>query len=287
MPRINHNIPSMVTGNALRTVDRDLQRSLERLSTGMRINRAADDAAGLSVSEQLRTQVKGLNMGARNIQDGISLLNIAEGALIEVESMVHRMRELAIQASNDTLTVKERTYIQVEIDEIAGAAGKIGEIDRLVSGTQYNSQNLLNGQAPWGVAPGGTLHIGPNNDATGADIVQFMIDPVDTTSLTIAGLDYTTQATATTAIDNCDAALDTINNLRAKLGAMTNRLDHALNNQQNQETNMQAAESVIRDSDFALETSLFTRNQILSQSSTAMLAQANSLPQNILQLLKG
>lgn len=282
MPRINHNVPAMITGNSLRQSNRSLQKSLERLSTGMRINRAADDAAGLSVSEQLRTQVRGLNMGARNIQDGIALLNIAEGALIEVESMLQRMRELSIQSSNDTLTSVERGYIQIEVGELQT------EIDRIVSGTQYNSQQLLDGTAPWGTAPGGVLHIGPNSDSN-TDTIQYQIEPMTTSSLMVdpLNLDVLTQVTATNAISSLDDALRSVNELRATLGAMTNRLEHALTNQENQETNMQAAESVIRDSDFALETSTFTRNQILEQSATAMLAQANSAPQNILSLLQG
>ena len=280
MPRINHNIPAMITGNSLRLTERMVAKSLERLSTGMRINRASDDAAGLSVSEQLRTQVRGLNMGSRNIQDGISLINIAEGALIEVENMLQRMRELAIQAANDTLTSSERSYIEIETGQLRN------EVDRIVSGTQYNSQQLLNGTAPWGTAPGGVLHIGPNNTAT-ADTIQYQISAVDATSLGIDPVTMTSQVEATAAITTLDAALRSVNELRADLGAMTNRLEHALLNQENQEQNMAAAESVIRDADFAVETTEFTRNQILTQSSTSMLAQANMLPQNVLSLLGG
>jgi len=278
MPRINHNIPAMITGSSLRQTNRNLQKSLERLSTGLRINRAADDAAGLSVSEQLRTQVRGLNMGARNIQDGIALLNIAEGALNEVEAMLQRMRELSIQAANDTLTTKERSYIQLEIDQL------VNEINRITAGTQYNSQPLLNGTEPWGDG-GGVLHIGPNNDPD-ADVIQFQIDPVDSASLGVDTIGVEDLGDATAAIDTLDDALDSVNRLRATLGAMTNRLEHSLINQENQETNMQAAESVIRDSDYALETSIFVRNQILEQSTVAMLAQANSAPQSILSLLQ-
>jgi flagellin len=261
-------------------VDRQLQKSLERLSTGLRINRASDDAAGLSVSEQLRTQVRGLNMGARNIQDGVALVNVAEGALNEVESMLQRMRELCIQAANDTLTSVERNYVGIEVDNLKA------EVDRIVNGTQYNSMKLLNGTDPWGTT-GGVLHVGPNNDPT-ADSLTYVINPVDTVSLGIdaANLLVDTQANATAGISTLDNALMSVNALRADLGAMTNRLEHALANQENQEQNMQAAESVIRDADFALETTIYTRNQILSQSSTAMLAQANKVPQNVLQLLQ-
>src|SRR5690554_2335298 len=281
MPRINHNIPAMVTGSAIRSVDRSLQKSLERLSTGLRINRASDDAAGLSVSEQLRTQVKGLNMGNRNIQDGVALLNIAEGALNEVEAMLQRMRELSIQSANDTLTSSERSYIQIEIDQLKE------EMDRIVSGTQYNTQSLLDGNAPWGDGDGGILHIGPNSDDD-ADVIQYKIDSMDTASLSIDGdnLTLTSQSDATEAISSLDGALASVNALRADLGAMVNRLEHALTNQENQETNMQAAESVIWDADFAYETTQLTRNQIVSQSSVAMLSQANMLPQSVLSLLQ-
>lgn len=282
MPRINHNMPAMVTGNALAQVDRSLGKSLEKLSTGLRINRAADDAAGLSVSEQLRTQVKGLNMGGRNIQDGVSLMNVAEGALIEVESMLQRMRELSIQAANDTLTSTERNYVGIEVVQLKS------EVDRIVGGTQYNSQQLLNGVAPWGTAPGGVLHIGPNDNAAN-DTIQYQIGAVNTTALGINGaaVSVQTQTDATAAISTLDEALSSVNALRANLGAIVNRLEHALTNQENQETNMQAAESVIRDTDFAQETTLYTRNQILTQSATAMLSQANTAPQNVLSLLKG
>jgi flagellin len=277
MPRINHNIPAMVTAGTLTNVGRNLERSLQRLSTGLRINRAADDAAGLSVSEQLRTQVRGLAMGNRNIQDGMSLLNIAEGALNEIESMLQRERELSIQAANDTLTVTERGYIQVEFDQLNK------EIDRIANGTQYNSQKLLNGTGVW--SAGGVLQVGPNATSL-TDTITVQIGGITTGGLGIAALNVTSQTGATAAINALDTALHSVNTLRADLGAKTNRLEHALNNEANQEENMQAAESVIRDTDFAKETTEFTKNQILQQSSTAMLAQANTLPQSVLKLLQ-
>jgi flagellin len=282
MPRINHNIPAMITGNALRNVGRELEKSLEKLSTGLRINRAADDAAGLSISEQLRTQVSGLNVGGRNAADGKSLVNIAEGALIEVEAMIQRMRELSIQAANDTLTSKERSYCQVEFDELRT------EIDRIVGCTQFNSMRLLDGSAPWGTT-GGVLHIGPNDNSSGNDVVLITVAGVSTGALSIdsaSNVFVTDQLAATASITSLDTALNSVNELRARLGAITNRLEHAITNQENQEQNMQAAESVIRDADFAAETTRFSRNQILQQSSTAMLAQANSVPQSVLSLLK-
>ena len=282
MPRINHNVPAMITGNSLRQTDRHLAKSLEKLSTGLRINRAADDAAGLSVSEQLRTQVGGLSMGSRNVQDGIALFNIAEGALTEVNAMLQRMRELSIQASNDTLTSTDRTFIQAEVTQLTS------EIDRIVGGAQYNRMSLLNGDAPWGPDDGGILHIGANNNPE-EDIIQFRIDSIDTTAIGIATTDIslTAQSSATAAISALDNALMSVNTLRANIGAIVNRLEHALTSQENQVQNMQAAESVIRDADFASETTEFTKHQILLQSSNAMLAQANVLPQNVLSLLQG
>ena len=279
MPRINHNISAMVTSGALSNVENDLSKSLEKLSTGLRINRASDDAAGLSVSEQLTTQVTGLDMGKRNAQDGESLVNIAEGALTEVESMLQRMRELSIESANDTLTSVERGYCQVEFGQLGS------EIDRIVGCTQYNSMNLLDGSSPWGTT-GGTIHVGPN--ATGNDVITVTIDGVSTGALgiTSSAVYITDQTSATSAISSLDAALSSVNTLRANLGAITNRFDHAITNQDNQSQNMQAAESVIRDVDFATETTQYSRSQILQQSATAMLAQANSLPQTVLTLLK-
>jgi flagellin len=281
MPRINHNIAAMITANALRSTERDMQSSLEKLSTGLRINRAADDAAGLSISEQLTGQVNGLTVGDRNAQDGESLVNIADGALNEVQSMLQRMRELSVQAANDTLTSLERSYCQVEFSQLTS------EIDRIVNSTQFNSMNLLDGQSPWGT--GGIIHIGPNN-VSYADEIMITINGVNTTSLGISSTQnvfVTNQASATASITSLDIALDSVNTLRAKLGAVTNRLEHAVTNQENQTQNMQAAESTIRDTDFAAETTQFSKNQILVQSATAMLAQANTLPQSVLSLLKG
>jgi len=272
----------MITGNALNNADRAMQSSLEKLSTGLRINRAADDAAGLSVSQQLTTQVNGLGQGDRNAKDGTSLVNIADGALNEVESMLQRMRELSIQSANDTLTSLERSYTQVEFGQLAS------EIDRIVNSTQFNSMNLLDGSAPWGTT-GGIIHIGANNISF-ADTIVVTIPSINTTQLGISSVDnvdLTSQVDASNAIDAIDVALNSVNTLRANLGAITNRLQHAITDEENQETSMQAAESTITDVDFASETTNYSKQQILVQSSTAMLAQANSLPQSVLSLLKG
>lgn len=287
MPRINHNIPAMITGAALANANRELQKSLEKLSTGLRINRASDDAAGLSVSESLRTQVNGLAMNKRNAMDGIALLNIAEGAMNEVSAMLQRMREMAIQADNDTLTLQERGYLDLEYQNL------LSEIDRTVNATKYNGQSLLSGDG-FGLVNSATsvLHIGPNN-VNGVDTIQVQIDTVTTATpgLDLKGGSLTgvTLADSKTnineAITSLDAAIVRVNSIRANLGAYINRLEHTVNNIENQHSNMSAAESTIRDTDFADETTNFTRNQIIMQSATAMLAQANTVPQSVLSLL--
>jgi flagellin len=281
--RINHNIASMITQGALAVVNRDLNKSLERLSTGLRINRASDDAAGLSVSENLRTQVNGIAKARANASDGIALLNIAEGAANEISSILQRMRELAVQSTNDTLTTTERSYTNQEFQAL------ILEVDRITNATQYNGMTLLDGRGSLGGGTFGSgaasiLHIGPN--ARAADQITISISGISTTGLGIATSAVTTQAVALTAIASLDVAINSVNHLRSDLGAYINRLEHAVNNLDNQAHNMQSAESVIRDVDFAEETSQFTRNQILTQSATAMLAQANAVPQSVLTLLR-
>ncbi|MFH0919673.1 MAG: flagellin, partial [Fibrobacterota bacterium] len=277
----NHNISSMVTQGSLSRVNRELSKSLERLSTGLRINRASDDAAGLSVSEQMRTQVSGLGMAKRNATDGIALLNIAEGAANEIEGMLQRMRELAVQSTNDTLTTTERAYTNQEYQSL------MSEIDRITDVTQYNGQTLLDGQVgSFGAVNSGSslLHIGPN--ASGNDRLTIAIDGTSSGSLTVGGTSVTSQLRAESAIRSIDVAINSVNKLRSDLGAFINRLDHAISNIENQSHNTQSAESAIRDTDFAAESTAFTRNQILMQSATAMLAQSNAVPQNVLSLLR-
>lgn len=295
MTRINHNISAMITGSAMRTTNRDVAKSLERLSTGLRINRASDDAAGLSISEQLRTQVMGSHVAIRNANDGVALLRIAEGAVNEISSMLQRMRELALQSSNDTLTSVERGYTDQEVQAL------MNEINRISIGTQYNGMTLLDGEAnSFGVFGGeaSTLHIGANNNngmvGGTIDTMLIQIDPVTLGALGLTltaantgnSTNVTTQANAFAAITAIDLALRSTNNMRADIGAYMNRLEHAVTNLEVQETNMQSAESTIRDADFAFETTQFTRNQILLQAGTSMLGQANQIPQSVLSLLQ-
>jgi flagellin len=284
--RINHNIPSMITQGSLYQVNRDMSKSLEKLSTGLRINRASDDAAGLGVSENLRTQVNGTAQASKNAQDGIAAITIAEGAANEVSSVLQRMRELAVQSSNDTLTSTERSYTESEFQSLSN------EIDRIASATNYNRQELLSTNATrfGNGAAGSVLWVDANN-TVGVDSITITIDTLTTTALQLstAGAStthLTSQLSSVTAISNLDVAINSVNTMRSDMGAYINRLEHAINNLAISNTNQQSAESLIRDVDFATETSQFTRNQILTQSATAMLAQANTLPQSVLSLLK-
>ncbi len=222
-------------------------------------------------------------MAIRNAGDGEALLRIAEGAANEVSSMLQRMRELSIQASNDTLTSVERGYINLEYQDL------LSEIDRISLSTQYNGLTLLDGGAGSFGTAGGTssiLHIGANN-GTGIDKIQVSIDAISVGALSLDGSAVTSHASINAALTGIDDAIQSVNKMRSGLGALMNRLDHAVQNLQVQETNMQSAESVIRDADFAYESTQFTRNQILSQSATSMLAQANQVPQSVLSLFGG
>jgi flagellin len=284
--RINHNISAMITQSSLYSVGQDMAKSLERLSTGLRINRASDDAAGLGVSENLRTQVNGTAQANRNAQDGIAALTIAEGAGNEVSAILQRMRELAVQTSNDTLTSVERAYSQQEFGAL------INEIDRISNVTNYNKQLLISSSAGRFGAVGmngaqSTLWVDANS-RSGVDSITISIATLTTgtTGLNIATQNLTTQTDSTSAISSLDTAINSVNTMRSDIGAYINRLEHAINNLNISNTNQQSAESLIRDVDFAQETSKYTRNQILMQSGTAMLAQANAVPQSVLQLLK-
>ncbi len=280
--RINHNVSAMITQTSLYQADKSMGKSLEKLSTGLRVNRSSDDAAGLAVSERLRGQVRGMGRAKMNAQDGIALLQIAEGAANEIEDTLQRQRELAVQASSDTLTSTDRTYLDLEFKQLSD------EIDRITRSAQYNTMTLLDGTGFGQGAAGSVLHIGAN--AKNADEIKVSIGSISTASLGMStsgtgAVGVSTQSSATTAISSVDSALDKVNKLRADLGSYINRLEHTINNLSNQEFNTQDAESRIRDVDFASETTQFTRNQILVQSSTSMLSQANSKPQSVLALL--
>ncbi|PYZ94390.1 flagellin [Salipaludibacillus keqinensis] len=270
--KINNNIQAL---NAYRNLNQNqfqTSKNLEKLSSGLRINRAADDAAGLAISEKMRSQIRGLKQAERNAMDGISLIQTAEGALTEVHSMLQRMRELAVQASNDTNTEEDRQQVQKEIDAL------IEEIDQIAERTEFNTKKLLNGENDDGFS----FQIGANAEQN----VKVDIPEMDTDELGINDIDVETQAGANNAITSLDEAIKKVSDARSELGAMQNRMEHTINNLQVTHENLTSAESRIRDADMALEMTEFTRNNILNQSATAMLAQANQLPQGVLQLLQ-
>lgn len=286
--RINHNISSMITQGALFKTNRGLNKSLEKLSTGLRVNRASDDAAGLAISENLRTQVRGAKQAQRNALDGISALNIAEGAMNEISDILQRMRELSIQSANDTLTSTERGYTNQEFDQLTAEIGRISDV------TNYNGMDLLSDDATTRFGAGGAGGTGSvlwidANETVGQDSITISIDTLtaNANGLNIETLAIDSQTGATAAISNLDLAIGSVNTNRASVGAMVNRLEHAVNNLMVSETNQQAAESNIRDVDFANETATFTKNQILMQSATAMLAQSNMMPSSVLGLVSG
>lgn len=269
--RINHNISSMSAMNSLFKTGRDMNKSLEKLSTGLRINRSSDDAAGLAISENLRAQVRGIAQAQRNALDGTSMLQIAEGAANEISDILQRMRELSIQAANDTLTSVERGYADEEFSNLRD------EINRIASVTNYNGVDLISsetGRFGSASATSNTSFWIDAGSSTGVDSITITIDTLTTTSLsgTLDTATLTSQSDARTAIQDIDSAINSVNSTRANIGAYVNRLEHAINNLMVSETNQAAAESMIRDVDFAHESAQFTKNQILMQSGTAMLA---------------
>jgi flagellin len=275
--RINHNLSALNAWKNLTVNDGGQTKSLEKLSSGMRIGRAADDAAGLSISEKMRGQISGLNQASRNAQDGISLLQTAEGALQETHTILQRMRELAVQSASDTVTDGDRGEIQKEMNALRV------EIDRISTDTEFNTQKLLNGGYS-----GKTIHIGANADQS----LTVTIGNMNAQSLSVnggsaeLGIKIDTQSDANTAITTINTAINTVSGERSKLGAIQNRLEHTIANLSTSAENLTAAESRIRDVDIAVEMMTFTKYQILGQASTAMLAQANAKPQAVLQLLR-
>ncbi|MBJ7571513.1 flagellin Hag [Bacillus halotolerans] len=300
--RINHNIAALNTLNRLGSNNSASQKNMEKLSSGLRINRAGDDAAGLAISEKMRGQIRGLEMASKNSQDGISLIQTAEGALTETHSILQRVRELVVQAGNSgTQDGTDLQAIQDEIsslvEEIGGGANKNGISDR----TEFNGKKLLNGDFATakltfqiGANAGQQLDVNIGNmaanaigavDDTGALVANQAVSNIDVTKFKdnahdAADVGFDTQ------LKIVDDAINTVSTQRSKLGAVQNRLEHTINNLGASGENLTAAESRIRDVDMAKEMSEFTKNNILSQASQAMLAQANQQPQNVLQLLR-
>ncbi|PFW80084.1 flagellin [Priestia aryabhattai] len=270
--RINHNITALNTYRQYNTANNAQAKSMEKLSSGQRINNAADDAAGLAISEKMRGQIRGLDQASRNAQDGVSMIQTGEGALNETHSILQRVRELAVQSSSDTNTADDRAEIQKEVNDL------VSEVDRISDDTEFNTQKLLNGE-------GGTFtfQIGANKDQT----IDVTFASMKASDLGIDGLDLGTDAsTSSTAIETIDGAIKKVSDERAQLGAKQNRLEHTINNLNASSENLTASESRIRDVDMAKEMMEQTKNSILSQASQAMLSQANQQPQNVLQLLR-
>jgi flagellin len=293
--RINHNIAALNTYRQLSNASNAQGKSMEKLSSGLRINKAGDDAAGLAISEKMRGQIRGLDMAAKNAQDATSMIQTAEGALNETHSILQRMRELAVQSSNDTNTDTDRSRLQEEVDELAK------EITRISNTTEFNTQKLIDGTKDSnGIGASLTFHIGANAsqnitlDIGAMDAKTLGVDDTTGTAatgaggdaVTNAGIDISSQGAADTAITAIQDAIDTVSAERSKLGAYSNRLEHTVNNLGTSSENLTAAESRIRDVDMAKEMMSQTKNSILSQAAQAMLAQANQQPQGVLQLLR-
>jgi flagellin len=284
---INHNLSAMFADRSLKTTQVSLEKNMEKLSSGLRINRAGDDASGLAVSEKMRAQIRGLNQAATNGQNGISFIQTTEGYLQESEDIIQRLRELAVQAANGIYTEEDRLYIQIEVSAL------VDEIDRIASHAQFNGMNLITGRFghPEGqnvVTASMWFHIGANMDQRERVYIGTMTakglgirDVGDETFILLEQPD-----SANRAIGTLDLALKRINKQRADLGAYQNRLEHAVRGLNIGAENLQASESRIRDTDMANETVSYTKNMILTQAGTAMLAQANQRGQTVLQLLQ-
>jgi flagellin len=284
---INHNLSAMFADRALKVNETSLTKEMEKLSSGLRINRAGDDASGLAVSEKMRAQIRGLNQASTNAANGISFIQVTEGYLQETQDIIHRLRELAVMSANGIYTEEDRLYIQIEVSAL------VDEVDRIASHAQFNGMNLLTGRfarmdgqnivnaSMW-------FHIGANMDQRSQVFIGTMTakglgirNPGDDTFISLE-----TPEGSNMAIGIMDAAMKIINKQRADLGAYQNRLEYAVRGLDIGAENLQAAESRIRDTNMASEMVNYTRDQILSQAATAMLAQANQRGATVLQLLR-
>lgn len=268
---VQHNLQAANTNRQLGITTSAQAKSTEKLSSGYKINRAADDAAGLSISEKMRSQIRGLNKASDNAQDGVSLIQVAEGALNETHSILQRMNELATQAANDTNTTADRGAIQSEIDQLAS------EISRIRSTTQFNTMNLLDGKFT-----SKNLQVG----SLCGQKITISIDDMSATTLLVNELKMTSFTNAGKAMSAVQNAISTVSQQRSYLGALQNRLEHTIANLDNISENTQSAESRIRDTDMAEEMVNYSKNNILAQAGQSMLAQANQSTQGVLSLLQ-
>ena len=292
MAVVNTNVSASIAQNALMKNERSMNTAMERLSTGQRINAAADDAAGLAIASRMTSQIRGLDMAIRNANDAISMLSTADGAMIEVTNMLQRMRELALQSANGTTTSDDRSYLNDEYQNL------INEVERIAQNTQWNGRNILQGDAN---APGDStvkFQVGANGGQTVGvnfgDISQSGGTAFQTFEISAAGdgsfITATTTAsaltTASAALTKIDSAITAVNSQRATFGAAMNQLTYAVDNLASVRVNAEASRSRIMDADYAVETSELARTQIIQQAGTAMLAQANQLPQSVLALIQ-
>ena len=269
--RINTNVAALNTARILRRNTTDLNKSLERLSSGLRINRAADDAAGLAIAEGFRSQVRGSQVAQRNSQDGISLVQTTEGSLTETTNILQRIRELAVQSANGTNSQDNRNALDAEVQQL------LDQVDDIALDTEFNGLRVLSS------AQTVTIQAGPQPSQT----LVVTVQGAKTSDLSISTVSISSVGLAVSAISSVDIAIQSISQLRSNLGALQNRLEFTINTLGIQEENAASSESAIRDADMAEETSRFTRNQILVSAGTSVLAQANVIPQTALQLLGG
>lgn len=286
MSVINTNIMALMAQNAISINNRSMTTAMEQLSTGRRINSAKDDAAGLAISQNMTAQIQGLNQAIRNANDGISMLQTAEGAMIEQSNMLQRMRELAIQAANDTLSDTQKGYLHREFEELRQ------EINRIGTNTQWNGETIINGESPLATGSSTTstsvfrFQVGGNANQTISIAIGKMTTSPDGSMRAVQLDTISTTAGAQATLSNIDNALQAINTQRATIGAVINRLTFAIDNLSNISMNAAASRSQILDTDYSAATTELARTQIIQQAATAMLAQANQQPSVILTLLQ-
>jgi flagellin len=278
MSVINTNVSALYSQNAMKVNSRSMSAAMEQLATGNRINSAKDDAAGLAIGQNMTSQIRGLNQAVRNANDGINLMQTAEGALIEQSNMLQRMRELATQSTNGTYGSAQRTYLNTEFAALSA------QIDKISTQTSWNGQSLLDGTAKAGLGASGvfTFQIGQKAGET----ISVTITAMGSTGLAISGLAISTASGASASIATIASAIDKINTQRATIGAGVNRLTYAADNLTNISSNVTASRSTIMDTDYATASTQLAKTQIIQQAATAMLAQANQQPQSVLALLK-
>jgi len=281
MSVINTNVKSLVAQNAMSVNNRSMDKAMQQLSTGKRINTAADDAAGLAIGNKMTSQIRGLNQAVRNANDGISMLQTAEGATQEITNMLQRMRELAVQAANDTYTSTDRSALNAEVTALSS------EITRIADNTEWNGMKLFTATSAsaGGIGTSGTVTLQVGIGESSGNQFSVTLNDIDS-SLGLSGVDLSTRSGATSALTTLDDAIALVDTDRATFGATMNRLTYAIDNLSNISQNAQASRSRIMDTDYAQATTELARSQIIQQAATAMLAQANQAPQSVLSLLR-